>query len=110
MKEIRVTQFIRPNARQEPTTTLVSDAAGEKFEELTKLGLRLTAEVVPAGLVNVCVSDDEVGGDFDMILHANDHTLQAAIEGMLLRFSEENYRKWLAEEMDEGDEETEEND
>ncbi len=97
MRTIQLIQYMRPHGTREPVTTNVSDEAGAKYDELRKLGLCLTAELVPGPLVNVCISNDKAGFDFDQILHSNDHTLQAEIETMLLRFDEAEYRKQLVD-------------
>jgi len=57
--EVKVTQFIRPNGRQEEITAEVDDALQPKVEAIIKAGLRFTAEVLPGGKVSLCIENSE---------------------------------------------------
>lgn len=99
MKTITAIEFIRPNARQRPYQVEVSDAAAEKFNTLTKLGLRLTVEDLGTGLFNTCI---ELPGVDDVEMDICPPSMvNASFEKMLIRFNVDSLKDYIGED-DEG--------
>lgn len=105
-----VIQFVRPHAKKRFLTVEVSDEAGAKFDEISGLGLRLTAEVIPGGEVagngseleeQVCVAiENPDWGDYRMILAPNTpdgNKVVREVEEMILGFEAHDYHAWLAD-------------
>lgn len=97
--KIPFVQFLRPNGRQVPTSTMVGDAEYAAYQKLASMGFRLTVEELQNGIVSQCIEDPELG-DFDMALSHNDESVKTELSKMLLRFSEfaaENWRKEMTD-------------
>ncbi len=92
---IQVTQFIRPNGRQEIATTTVDNKCGDNYKLMRELGCRLTAEVLRTGEISLCIEHPE-HGVFDIRIESNGPAVKHALEDMLMVFSKERLDKWVA--------------
>ena len=95
---VDVTYFFRPNGRQVLDVHYVSESCQAKYDEIIKLGGRLTFEDLTTGHVSQTI--EFASFDFDIAiepggLRRSHHT--GVFETMILRFDEETYRKQLAE-------------
>ena len=105
--EIPVVQFVRPHAAKRHLLVKVSDEAGRKWREvIMPLGLRLTAEVIPASMdaggeteleeqVAVCLENPDLG-DYRLAISPNtpDSPIVREVEAMILEFDEADYLAW----------------
>jgi len=100
--DVEVTQFLRPDGRQQKqTTTLDNMAAQPHYVAMRAAGCRLTAENIH-GQVSLCIEHPE--GDFRHKIVANGPLIQRAIEEMLVSFTPEKLADWAranAEPLDE---------
>lgn len=101
MKNVPITQFLRPDGKIRLGTVEVSDAAGDAFTQAASLGLRLTAEVIPMDgeveeQVCVCLEHPD-WGDYRMTLAPNtpDGPILKEIDRMLQAFDTVDYHAWL---------------
>lgn len=93
---INVLQFIRPNGRQAPQTTEVSDDCADGYKLMQECGCRLTAEVLTTGEVS-CTIEHPAIGDFDIEVTENGPDVPKGIERMLKEFSKEKFEAWKKE-------------
>lgn len=94
MRTISITQFLRPDGRQAIRVTDVSDEAFEKFQVMTRLGCRLTAEVlVPFSGVSLTIEHPDYG-DYAGVIVNNEPGVATSIETMLLCFDEKDFSEW----------------
>jgi hypothetical protein len=85
--EVKLTQFIRPNGRQEEITAEVDDALRPQVEAIIKAGLRFTAEVIPGGNVSLCIENDEEDLAIEIARNSpGENTPRAALERLISRF------------------------
>ena len=90
---VQVTQFIRPNGRQEPYTTEVSDECAVGYETMQRNKCRLTAEIIFGDMVSLCIEHEF--GDYRMRLMPNGPQVQAELTDMLKSFDEAEFDRWL---------------
>ena len=109
---VDVVHFVKPHGRQVPGQFEISDRVKDEYEELTRAGLRITAEIFLPGQVSLCVEDYD-RGDFLTEFGPNGPGLLEAVEKLIGRFDIDAYHDWVAQyeagEPD-WDEETEEGD
>lgn len=94
---IQVTQFMRPDGRQVPQTTNISNECQSRYEAILESKCRLTAEVLTDGKISLCI--ESKWGDYDMKLVSNGPEIITTIEAMLQNFTIEKYEKWVNEQM-----------
>lgn len=106
MRNVPITQFLRPDGKMRLGTVEVSDNAGDAFTQAASLGLRLTAEVIPGDgeiedQVCVCLEHPD-WGDYRLALAPNipDGPILKEIDSMLLAFDAADYHAWLADLQD----------
>lgn len=92
---IPFTRFIRPNGRQEHTQIEVEQDEFQKWKELSDLGFRMTVELLPNQVVNLCI-EHPTYGDFDMELPSNGPDVPLSLRTLLLRFDVKDAGVWLA--------------
>jgi hypothetical protein len=56
--QVELTQFVRPNGHQRPTSCEIDDALAPKVKAIRDAGLRFTAEVTGPNVV-FCIENDE---------------------------------------------------
>lgn len=81
--EAQVMQFMRPDGRRNPTSTMLSDEVLTHYKEMQSAGCRFEAEVLLTGQVSVTISDNEE--DMDIEIVPNGPKVQDALEKMLKR-------------------------
>lgn len=96
MMTIKLIQFVRPNGLQIPVSTQLPDDCAAPAQVLEDLGLRLTAEIIPGGVVALCINHLEIG-DYACELTQNGPAVQEKLREMLLAFSREDYEDWAEE-------------
>lgn len=100
--KVEVTEFIRPNGRQDKTLVEVADDCRAGYEALRRKGCRLTSEVLMGGMVSQTVEHEE--GDFLIEVTGFDRAKAvAALEKMLREFDEGKFEQWRAAVMDGGE-------
>ena len=94
--EAQVTQFIRPNGRQERHTTALPAQFKPDYDAMLYASCQLESEVLGNGMVSVTISNDEEDVDIEIV--PNGHQVQQAMCRMLAR------RRWgrLAPEVGHG--------
>lgn len=68
---VEVIQFLRPYGRQVKQEAEVPDELIDKYTQMREAGCRLTAEVLPGGLVSLCIESRELGEDLYLLLANN---------------------------------------
>ena len=81
--EAQVMQFMRPDGRRNPTSTMLSDEVLPQYREMQSAGFRFESEVLRTGQVSVAISGDEDDADSEIV--ANGPKVRDAMEKMLKR-------------------------
>jgi len=92
--ELWMTQFLRPDGRQQPTSCVIADDLAEKVKVISDAGLRFTAEVIGPN-VSFCIENGEE--DLAMEIVANGLGVREAVEKMIHEFKLPPAQQSLAE-------------
>jgi len=86
---LTVTQFLRPDGRQETFTVEVNDALRQHVEAIRAAGLRFTAEVVPGNLVSLCIESPEEDVAIELATNGpGPNEPQVALERLICGYAE----------------------
>lgn len=92
--DIQITQYMRPDGRQEVRTTPIRDDLADQYDKIRRCGANLTAEVLMTGEVSLCIADSKVEDDFDIRVVANGPAVTQAWESMIGGFCALAFETW----------------
>ncbi len=77
----------------------VADDLSPQYEAMKDAGARLECEVLTTGVVSLTVFDPSGENDFDIELEQNGRGIPAAVDRLIRRFKQAEYRTWQAAEL-----------
>jgi hypothetical protein len=103
MTKANVTEFIRPNGRQQALTVDVDDKYIPTLKSIEMHGCKLTAERLPTGVVCFCI--DHPAGDFRMTLSPNKNADDnvTTFSKMLDSWDESEFNRWVSKGGEDGE-------
>lgn len=85
MKDIKFTQYMRPNGRQVPMLISRPEKIATKAQGLIQAGYELECEVTMTNLVSLSISDGEV--DCAIEICKNGPAVLAAVDNLIMDFN-----------------------
>ena len=99
MIPVEFTQYLRPDGRQKSVTMHVADDLCSQYEAIKEVGARLECEVLMTEEVSLTIFDPSSEDDFDMELEQNGPDVPAAVDRLIRRFKQVEYRTWQAAQL-----------